>query len=101
MSFTPARVGRSRDLWLAVVARAVSLLGDEAAVIALTLRLHDSGRGAGAIAALFVAGMLPLVVLAPLAGRLVDRYDSRRLLVWSGLAQAVVCAVLAGVHAVP
>jgi len=101
MSFTSVPAGRSRDLWLAVVARAVSLLGDEAAVIALTLRLHDSGRGAGAIAALFVAGMLPLVVLAPLAGRLVDRYDSRRLLVWSGLAQAVVCAVLAGVHAVP
>lgn len=100
MSFTSASAGR-RDLWIAVAARAISQLGDEAAIIALTLRLHDSGEGAGAIAALFAAGMLPLVVLAPVAGVLVDRYDSRRLLVWSGLAQAGVCAALAGVHSVP
>src|SRR5215468_8595830 len=96
MSFTS-----DRDLWLSVVARAVSLLGDEAALIALTLRMHDAGGGPGAIAALFVAGMLPLVACAPLAGRLVDRYDSRQLLLWSGLAQAALCVVLAGVHGVP
>jgi MFS family permease len=95
MSFTS-----DGDLWLSVVARAVSLLGDEAALIALTLRMHDAGGGPGAIAALFVAGMLPLVACAPLAGRLVDRYDSRQLLVWSGLAQAAVCVVLAGIHGV-
>jgi MFS family permease len=96
MSFTS-----DRDLWVSVIARAVSLLGDEAALIALTLRMHDAGGGAGAVAALFVAGMLPLVACAPLAGRLVDRYDSRQLLVWSGLAQATLCVVLAGTHAVP
>jgi MFS family permease len=98
MSFTSAPLGRNRDLWVSVVARAVSLLGDEAAVIALTLRMHDSGGGAGAVAELLVAGMLPLVVFAGIAGRLVDRYNSRSLLVWSGLAQAAVCTVLALVH---
>lgn len=91
-------LGRNRDLWVSVVARAVSLLGDEAAVIALTLRLHDSGGGAGVVAALLAAGLLPLVVLAGVAGRLVDRYDSRSLLVWSGLGQAAVCTGLALVH---
>jgi MFS family permease len=96
MSFTSGR-----DLWVSVIARAVSLLGDEVAVIALTLRLHDAGGGPGAVAALLVAGMLPLVALAPLAGRLVDRYDSRRLLLWSGLAQAGLCVVLTGIHGVP
>lgn len=96
MSFTS-----DRDLWVSVIARAVSLLGDEAALIALTLRIHDAGGGAGAVAVLFVAGMLPLVACAPLAGGLVDRYDSRQLLVWSGLAQATLCVMLAGTHAVP
>lgn len=88
-------------MWLVVAARAVSLLGDEAAVVALTLRLHDSGGGSGTIAALFVAGLLPLVVCAPLAGRMVDRYDSRFLLGWSGLTQAGLCAGLASVQSTP
>lgn len=101
MSFTSASLGRNRDLWVSVIARAVSLLGDEAAVIALTLRVHDSGGGAGVVAALLVAGLLPLVVFAGVAGRLVDRYDSRTLLVWSGLGQGAVCVVLAVVHSGP
>ncbi|HEX9232228.1 MAG TPA: MFS transporter [Jatrophihabitantaceae bacterium] len=101
MSFTSASLRRNRDLWIAVVARAVSLLGDEAALVALTLRLHDGGSGAWWIAVLFVAGMAPLVLLAPIAGALVDRYDSRVLLVWSGLAQTAACLVLVQLHSVP
>lgn len=96
MSFTS-----DRDLWLSGVARAVSLLGDEAVLIALTLRMHDAGGGPGAVASLFVAGTLPLVAFAAPAGRMVDRYDSRQLLLWSGLAQAGLCLVLASVHGVP
>ena len=99
MSFTSLR--GNRDLWIAVLARAISLLGDEAALVALTLRLHDGGSGAWSIAVLFAAGMVPLVVLAPLAGAIVDRYDSRRLLVWSGIGQAVLCAALAQTHTLP
>ena len=101
MSFTSVPLRRNRDLWIAVVARAVSLLGDEAALVALTLRLHDGGADAWWIAMLFVAGMAPLVLLAPIAGALVDRYDSRVLLVWSGLAQTAACLVLVQVHSVP
>lgn len=100
MSFIPA-LRCDRDTWIVVLARAVSLLGDEAAVVALTLRLHDSGAGSGAIAALFVAGLLPLVLCAPLAGRLVDRYDSRYLLGWSGAVQAALCGALAVVQSTP
>jgi MFS family permease len=91
MSFTSAR----RDLWLVVVAKSVSLLGDEIAALALTLRLQSQGAGTGAVAALLVAALVPLVVLAPLVGRLVDGHDSRVLLVSSSLAQAGLCAVLA------
>jgi len=101
MSFTSSPLRRNRDLWIAVIARAVSLLGDEAALVALTLRLHDSGAGAWWIAALFVSGMAPLVLLAPIAGALVDRYDSRMLLGRSGVAQTAACLVLVQVHSVP
>jgi MFS family permease len=100
MSFTISASKRT-DLYLTVVARAVSLLGDEAAVIALSLRLHDNGGGASAIAALLVAGFLPLVVLAPVAGAIVDRFDSRRLLVSTSVAQAALCLVLSQVQATP
>jgi MFS family permease len=91
MSFTSVR----RDLWLVVVAKSVSLLGDEVAALALTLRLQAQGAGTGAVAALLVAALVPLVVLAPLVGRLVDGHDSRLLLVSSSLVQAALCAVLA------
>ena len=89
MSFT----SRRRDLTIVVSAKAVSLLGDELATVALLLRLQP--RGAAAVAAVLIAGLAPIVLLAPLVGRLVDRHDNRRLLVVSGLAQAGVCTVLA------
>ncbi|GAB3904519.1 hypothetical protein GCM10029964_098390 [Kibdelosporangium lantanae] len=81
------------DLWLTALARAISVLGNETALVALMLRMHDAGGWA--VAALLAAGTAPMVLLAPLVGVLVDRYDSRTLIVVSGLGQAVVCAVLA------
>jgi MFS family permease len=92
MSFTSAA---RRDLSLVVVAKSVSLLGDQVAALALTLRLQAHGAGTVAVAGLLVAALVPLVVLAPLVGRLVDGHDSRLLLVSSSLAQAALCAVLA------
>ena len=44
MSFT------SRDLRLVVSAKSVSWFGDEVAMVALTLQLQSSGRGAMAVA---------------------------------------------------
>jgi MFS family permease len=84
-----------RDLRTVVWARAISLLGDEMALVALLLRTQDGGGGAWPVVALLMAGTLPLVLLAPIIGRLVDRYDSRRLLVASGLGQLACCCVLA------
>ena len=98
MSFTSP--SRRRDLWIAVLGRAVSLFGDEAAVFALTLRLNAHGSAPWAIAGLLVAGLAPLVVLAPLAGRLVDGHDSRTLLVIAGAAQAIACSALVSVTSI-
>jgi MFS family permease len=83
-----------RALWLAITAKAVSFFGDQVATVALLLRLQGSGAGAPAVAGLLMAGLAPIALLAPVAGRLVDRYSSRRLLLVSGAAQAAVCSGL-------
>jgi hypothetical protein len=86
MSFTSAR----RDVRLVAAAKSVSWLGDEVALVALTLRLQTDGRGAGAVAALLIANLVPIVLLSGVVGQLVDRYDNRALLVASSLAQAAI-----------
>jgi MFS family permease len=91
MSFRSAR----RDEWLVVGAKSVSWLGDEAALVAMTLRLQSSGHGAGAVAALLIANLVPVALLSGVVGRLLDRRDNRSLLIVSSAAQAVVCVVLA------
>jgi MFS family permease len=83
------------DLYVAAGARAMSLLGNAVAVTVLLLDFHERGLGAWAIAGLLVAGALPVVLLAPVVGSVVDRYDSRALIVASSLWQAAACALLA------
>jgi MFS family permease len=90
-----------RDLYVVAGARAASILGNVVAVTALLLDFHDGGAGAWAVAGLLAAGALPIVLLAHLAGSLVDRFDSRMLIVVSSLWQAIACLLLAFVTGVP
>lgn len=82
-------------MYLSAAARGVSTCGDILAASALVLALQSAGAGGVAVSALLLAAALPLVVLAPLTGRLVDRVDSRTLLIGTGLVQAAVCLALA------
>jgi len=79
-----------RDLRLLAGAVAFSAAGDMLLVVVLALRVHDLTGSGFAVAALFGALMAPVVALAPFAGRLVDRLETRRLLLLVSLAQAVV-----------
>jgi len=56
------------------------------AITALILTYQPTGGIA--VSGLVLASAVPLVVLAPLVGRLADRVDSRRLLVIAGIGQA-------------
>ena len=79
---------------LVVGAKATSFIGDEAAVIALTLAL--AWHGPWAVAGLMLSGFAPMIVIRRRwPGMLVDRHDSRRLLVATGALQTAICAVLA------
>lgn len=89
------RIWRYRDLRLLLPARALSFFGDEMTLIVLLLRVYDAGLGPWSVAWLFVCAALPVVVLAPLAGRLVDSVPFRTLAVATGLWQTACCLALA------
>jgi MFS family permease len=83
------------DLYVTAGARAATILGNVIVVTALLLDFHDRGAGAWAVAGLLAAAAVPIVLLAPLVGLVVDRLDSRMLIVASSLWQAVACVLLA------
>jgi MFS family permease len=93
MSFTSSPAWR--DVYIASTARAVSYAGEFLAATALALTLQTRGDQGYGVAALLIASSLPLALLAPVAGRIADRVDSRLLLIIASTGQAVLCAVLA------
>ncbi|WBQ06118.1 MFS transporter [Kribbella sp. CA-293567] len=92
-----------RDARLVLPARAVSYAGDSVALVALMLRVSgeagdDERAAAAAITALLLVFAVPTVVMIPFAGRIVDGFDSRRVLVWASLLQAAAGVGLAFCH---
>lgn len=87
-----SRRGRP-DLAVLTCGLAVSVAGDAAAFVALLLRLQP--HGSGWVAALLAAELVPFVVLAPVVGRVVDRFETRAVLILALLGQAVVAVPLA------
>lgn len=84
----------NRDLRIIVVAYGLSSLGDYLALITLTLRVADLTDSGWAISGLLLAGLVPLVALAPVAGYLVDRYETSRVLGFTALAQTGIALLL-------
>jgi MFS transporter len=83
-----------RDLRLLAGAVLLSAAGDLILVVVLSLRVHDLTGSGFAVAALFAALMAPIALLASPAGRLVDRFETRRTLALVSIAQAVVATGL-------
>jgi MFS family permease len=81
-----------RDLPLLLSGAAVNTVGGSMALLAVMVHLEPAGPGW--ISAAFAAELVPIVVLAPVVGRLVDRVRNRELLVAAMALQAV--AVLGG-----
>src|SRR3954449_2791561 len=94
MSFTSGD-SRWADVYVVAGSRGVSVCGDFLAATTLALVLQQSGHGGLAVSGLLLAASLPLALLAPVAGRVADRADSRTVLVVTGLVQAAVCTALA------
>lgn len=87
-----------RRLW---AARTVSQWGDTFAVVALALLVYDlTGAGLG-VTGVVVAEVLPVLLLAPLAGALVDRWPRVRVMVGSDVFRMGLMVVLARWHEAP
>jgi MFS family permease len=90
---------RERDLRVLSFAIGLSALGDFVALVALALAAKNMAggeMGSGvAVAALFICLWAPLVVFAGHVGLLVDRVETRTLLVVVSLAQAGIGVALA------
>jgi MFS family permease len=85
---------RSRDVHLLVGAAGLSALGDLALAIPLALEVREQTGSALAVSLFFLCMFGPIVLLAGVAGRLVDHVENRRLLILVSLAQAVATSLL-------
>jgi len=80
-------------LWLAQV---ISLLGDwfdTITLLALVAVYSPNAEGL-AISGLLLARYIPSMLISPIAGVLIDRFDRKRLLVWSNWLRAIVVLLL-------
>ncbi|GIH95940.1 MFS transporter [Planobispora siamensis] len=74
---------------------ALSALGDYLAVTALALHVQRQSDSPLTVSALMLAGLVPLVIFAPLAGTALDRFEARRLVSWTLGVQAGLAVGLA------
>ena len=89
---------RDRDMRLITVAVGLSAMGDWLAIAPLSLHLAEVVDSGYALAALFGALWAPSVLLAGPAGRLVDRFEARSLIICVSLVQAAAAVALAFVE---
>jgi MFS family permease len=82
---SPLRGRSFRRLW---VAGLISDTGDWLLLVSLPILVYQYTHSTLGTAAAFLVELVPPVLLAPLAGRVADRLDRRRTLMWISLAQA-------------
>jgi MFS family permease len=80
--------------WLVLTALTVSTIGDEITLLTLMFRTAANAP-AYAVPVLLIAELLPGLIAAPYAGRMIDRRDAAQMLVAVSGLQAVVIAAIA------
>jgi MFS family permease len=81
-----------RNLW---VSRNISFIGDSLAGVALLLLVHETQGTGMAVAMLLLAGDFAPSFLSPFAGAISDRFDRKRLMIGSELAQGAIIGAIA------
>jgi MFS family permease len=92
---------RVRDFRLILAAYGTTHLGDDLAIVALTIRVEELTDSGLAVSALLIAELLPRLLFAPLGGLIIDRLETVRVLVVASIIQAGLAASLAFVEALP
>ena len=93
MDVTPLRT--SRDFRLLFLAGTVFYLGGMVSYVAIPFQIYELTGSNFAVGAIGLVELVPLVVFGLYGGALADHVDRRRLLVGTGVGQAVLTAVLA------
>ncbi len=83
--------GSFSALW---VGQVISLFGDRVNQIALGAFVYEQTRSPLAVALTFFSGTIPNLVFSPLAGAFVDRWDQKRVMVFSDLIRAALVTVV-------
>ena len=86
--------GGNRDSRLLVGAVGLSAGGDFLALIPLAALVSEISGSGWAVSGLFVALWGPMVLFSSPAGKLIDRVETRGLLISTSLVQAVIAAAL-------
>src|SRR5271169_3188195 len=87
-----------RPLRIATVLQVVVAAGNGLAYVALSLRVYQETHSTLAVTLVLLAGGLPVVLLAPVSGLLLDRLPMARVLSAASLVVAASLAGLAYVH---
>ena len=90
---------RTRDFRLVWGGGFVNDVGDWLLMVALPVYVFIKSGSGSATAILFVVDLVAALVLGPVGGSLVDRWDLRRTLIATNLAQAVTLVPLLAVNA--
>lgn len=89
----------NRDFTLVWSAGLVSDLGDWMLLVALPVYVFELTGSALVTSAVFAVEVIPALLIGPVAGVLVDRWNRRRILIYAGLVQAVLLLPLLAVTA--
>ena len=82
----------SRDFNFLLVARAVSIIGDQAALIALIFMV--TGHGSWSTAALLGGTGIAMVLTSTWVGKLIDRESVKKVIIITSLVQSIICFAL-------
>src|SRR6478672_9230531 len=85
----------SRDFRLLFLAGTIFYLGGMVSYVAIPFQIYHLTGSNFAVGAVGLVELIPLVVFGLWGGALADHVDRRRLLIWTGVAQAALTAVLA------
>ena len=93
LDITPLR--ESRDFRLLFLAGTVFYFGAMVSYVAIPYQIYTLTGSNFAVGAIGLVELVPLVVFGLYGGALADHVDRRKLMIWTGLGQAALSAVLA------
>jgi MFS family permease len=82
----------SRDFYVLLAARVVSIVGDTAALVALIFKVKS--HGSWSTAALLAGAGIAMILTSASVGKLVDRTSLKKILIISSAIQGLVCVAL-------